>query len=243
MQDRRDFDGKVAIVTGASQGLGLEISRMLGVGGATVVMCDIKPDLLTIAASTVADAGGRAVDYFLDVRDWQAVDKVVREALESFGQIDFLINNAGVDVTKPFGEITVDEWCQVLDANLRGAFFMAKAAWPHLVERRGHVVNIASTAAKRAWTEASAYHSSKWGLLGFSHALHAEARREGVKVTAVIAGGMKTPFILDRFPDIDTSVLQDPANVAEAVRFVLTQPPETVVPELMILPMKETSWP
>jgi short-subunit dehydrogenase len=79
--------------------------------------------------------------------------------------------------------------------------------------------------------------------LGFSHALHVEARPHRVKVTALVAGGMRTPFLLDRFPDIDVEVLQDPHNVAETVRFILTQPAETVIPEVMVLPMRETSWP
>ena len=104
-------------------------------------------------------------------------------------------------------------------------------------------MNVTSTAAKRAWANASAYHASKWGLLGFSHALHVEGRALGVKVTAVVAGGMRTPFLLDRFPDIDEGTLQDPATVAETIRFVLTQPDETVVPEVMVIPMRESSWP
>jgi short-subunit dehydrogenase len=107
----------------------------------------------------------------------------------------------------------------------------------------GHIINVVSTAAKRAWANAAAYHASKWGLLGFSHALHVEARRHGVKVTAVIAGGMRTPFLLERFPDIDPSTLQDPANVARAIHDVLLLPEETVVPEITVLPMRESSWP
>jgi short-subunit dehydrogenase len=108
---------------------------------------------------------------------------------------------------------------------------------------RGHIVNVVSTAAKRAWANASGYHASKWGLLGFSHALHVEARQVGVKVTAVIAGGMRTPFLLDRFPDLDPGLLQDPRNVADAIRSVLLMPDESVVPELTVIPMRETSWP
>ncbi|MGB2607378.1 MAG: SDR family oxidoreductase, partial [Isosphaeraceae bacterium] len=107
----------------------------------------------------------------------------------------------------------------------------------------GHIVNIVSTAARRAWANASAYHASKWGLLGFSHALHVEARPHRVKVTAVIAGGMRTPFLTERFPDLDPGLLQDPANVAETIRFVLGQPAESVIPEIMVIPMRETSWP
>ena len=93
------------------------------------------------------------------------------------------------------------------------------------------------------WPNASAYHASKWGLLGLSHALHAELRPHGIKVCAVIAGGMETPFLLERFPDLDRSTLQDPANVAETIRHVLLQPQGTVIPEVMVLPMRETSWP
>jgi short-subunit dehydrogenase len=107
----------------------------------------------------------------------------------------------------------------------------------------GHIVNIASTAAKRTWPNASAYHASKWGLLGLSHALHAELRPHRIKVSAVVAGGMRTPFLLDRFPDIDPGVLQDPANVAATIRFLLTLPDETVIPEVMVIPMRESSWP
>jgi short-subunit dehydrogenase len=109
--------------------------------------------------------------------------------------------------------------------------------------RGGHIVNIASTASKRAWPNAAAYHATKWGLLGLSHALHAELRPRGIKVSAVVAGGMRTPFLLDRFPDIDPAVLQDPIHVARAVRYVLIQDAETVIPEITVLPMRETSWP
>lgn len=114
---------------------------------------------------------------------------------------------------------------------------------PHAHPGRRHIVNVASTAAKRAWPNAAAYHASKWGLLGLSHALHAELRPQNIRVTAVVAGGMRTPFLLERFPELDPAQLQDPANVAEAIRAVLCMPPETVIAELIVLPMRETSWP
>jgi NAD(P)-dependent dehydrogenase (short-subunit alcohol dehydrogenase family) len=144
----------------------------------------------------------------------------------------------------PVEEMPMADWDRILAVNLRGPFLMSKLALgPMRRQGRGHIVNIVSTAAKRAWANASAYHASKWGLLGLSHALHVEGRPHQIKVTAVVAGGMRTPFLLDRFPDLDPAVLQDPANVAETVRFVLTQPDETVIPEVMVLPMRETSWP
>jgi NAD(P)-dependent dehydrogenase (short-subunit alcohol dehydrogenase family) len=168
----------------------------------------------------------------------------VGEAAAHFGALDVLVNNAGTDLTAPFETLSPADWDRILGVNLRGPFLMARAAFPLMRARgRGHIVNIVSTAAKRAWANAAAYHASKWGLLGLSHALHVEGRPHGVKVTAVIAGGMRTPFLLDRFPDLDPGVLQDPAHVARAVRFVVGQPDETVVPEITVLPVRETSWP
>jgi NAD(P)-dependent dehydrogenase (short-subunit alcohol dehydrogenase family) len=192
----------------------------------------------------VRAGGGKAGAARVDVGDERSADEAVREALAQFGALDVLVNNAGTDLTVPFETLSAVDWDRILAVNLRGPFLMARAAFPHMRARgRGHIVNIVSTAAKRAWANASAYHASKWGLLGLSHALHVEGRPHGVKVTAVIAGGMRTPFLLDRFPDLDPGVLQDPAHVARAVRFVLGQPDETVVPEITVLPVRETSWP
>jgi NAD(P)-dependent dehydrogenase (short-subunit alcohol dehydrogenase family) len=141
-------------------------------------------------------------------------------------------------------DVTQEQWDAVIDVNLRGPFVMSKLVARAMKQQGGgQIVNIASTASKRAWANASAYHASKWGLLGLSHALHAELRPQRIKVSAIVAGGMRTPFLLDRFPDIDPGVLQDPANVAATVRFLLTLPDETVIPEVMVIPMRESSWP
>jgi len=164
--------------------------------------------------------------------------------MDRFGRIDILINNAGTDKTLSVEELAIEDWDNVMAVNLRAPFILSKYIFPIMrANGGGQIVNITSTAAKRAWANAAAYHSSKWGLLGFSHALHVEGRPHHIKVTAVIAGGMRTPFLLDRFPDIDTGNLQDPKNVAETVRFLLCTPEETVIPEVMVIPMRETSWP
>jgi NAD(P)-dependent dehydrogenase (short-subunit alcohol dehydrogenase family) len=172
------------------------------------------------------------------------VDECVEAVLGRYGRLDILVNNAGVDVTLPVDELSVEQWDRIIDTNLRGPFLLSRRVLAHMKSRRtGHIVNIASTASRRAWPNASAYHASKWGLLGFSHALHAELRGHGIKVTAVIAGGMRTPFLFDRFPDIDPAVLQPPSAVAAAVVQVLSLPGGSVIPEVTVLPMGETSWP
>lgn len=240
----RDLAERVVFVTGGGRGLGEAVCRVLSAAGATVVAADVREDLAKAIVADLAkmDCAGSALK--LDVTDRHQVDEAVRSVCAEFGRIDALVNNAGVDVTVPFEDLAVDDWDRIVNTNLRGAFLTSKAVWPVMKEQgAGHIVNVASTASKRAWPNAIAYHSSKWGLLGFSHALHVEGRAVNIKVTAVVAGGMRTPFLFERFPDLDPGVLQDPANVAEAIRFVLTQPHETVVPEMMVIPMRETSWP
>ena len=221
------LEGKCALVTGGAGGLGAAICRELAQAGATVVAADLK-------------GGGLR----LDVTDDHAVAAALNTVLERHRRLDILVNNAAVDFTLPIDDLTIAQWDAVLRVNLRAPFVLSKhAARIMRAQGGGHIVNIASTASKRAWPNASAYHASKWGLLGLSHALHAELRAHGIKVSAVVAGGMRTPFLLDRFPDIDPQVLQDPANVAATVRFLVSLPAESVIPELMVIPMRESSWP
>jgi NAD(P)-dependent dehydrogenase (short-subunit alcohol dehydrogenase family) len=239
-----ELRGRVAVVTGGGRGLGEAIARTLGAAGASVVVADIAADHAARVAAAIGVEGGEAVPLALDVARERDAAEAVREVAARLGRLDVLVNNAGVDVTVPFTELDVADWDRVLAVNLRGAFLMARQAFPLMrAQGGGHIVNIVSTAARRAWANAAAYHASKWGLLGLSHALHVEGRPHGIKVTAVLAGGMRTPFLLERFPDLDLGLLQDPANVAATVRFVLTLPADTVIPEVMVLPVRETSWP
>lgn len=238
------LQGKVAIVTGGGRGLGEAICQMLGEAGAIAIVADIREELAESVSQTIQQNGGKAHALQLDVSNAEQVEAAIRKIADQYGHLDILINNAGIDVTLPVEELTVQDWNRIMAVNLNGPFIMSKVMLPYMKQQgRGHIVNIASTAAKRTWPNASAYHASKWGLLGFSHALHVEARPHNIKVTAVVAGGMRTPFLLDRFPDIDVNVLQDPKNVADTIRYVLMQPEETVIPEVMVLPMRESSWP
>jgi NAD(P)-dependent dehydrogenase (short-subunit alcohol dehydrogenase family) len=231
------LENKTVLVTGGARGLGAAICRELARAGAKLVVADLNhPGAQAVAESLQGEA--RAVK--LDVTN----EREAAAVLEGIGRLDVLVNNAAVDFTLPIDELTLAQWDAVISVNLRGPFVMAKHAAAAMKRQGcGHIVNIASTASKRAWPNASAYHASKWGLLGLSHALHAELRPHRIKVSAVVAGGMRTPFLLERFPDIDPGVLQDPANVAATIRYLLTLPEETVIPEVMVLPMRESSWP
>ena len=239
-----ELAGRVTLVTGGGSGLGAAICAVLGAAGATVVSGDVRADAARRVAGELAGQGIEADAIELDVSEVESARAAVAGVAQRHGRLDVLINNAGIDRTVSIEELDVADFDRVMAVNLRGPFVMAKLALEQMRRQgTGHIVNVVSTAAKRAWPNAAAYHASKWGLLGLSHAMHTEARPDGIKVTAVVAGGMRTPFLLDRFPDLDPGLLQDPENVARTIAFVLMQPDETVVPEITVLPMRETSWP
>ena len=234
--------GKVVLVTGGGQGLGAAICGELAHAGAALLVAD-RSERVESTVATLRGEGATAHPLRGDVGETRDVERFVAEAKRHFGRLDAIVNNAGVDRTTGIDALDVSEWDAIIRTNLRGPFLLSKFALPLLRESRGDIVNVASTAAKRGWANASAYHASKWGVLGLSYALHAELRAHAVRVTAVIAGGMRTPFLLERFPDLDPAKLQDPRDVARAVRFALTQPRESVVFEITVLPVQETSWP
>jgi NAD(P)-dependent dehydrogenase (short-subunit alcohol dehydrogenase family) len=238
------LEGMVAIITGGGQGLGEAICKTLCGAGVTVIPADLRMDLAEQTAMSLSSSAGRVMPLQMDVSDEEQVSRAIQTVVGEFGRVDILVNNAGTDKTLSIEELDFRDWDRVLAVNLRGPFLTSKSVLPVMRQQGGgYIINIVSTAAKRAWANASAYHASKWGLLGFSHALHVEARPHKIKVTALIAGGMRTPFLLDRFPDINQETLQDPVNVAQTIAFLLSMPDETVVPELMVIPMRETSWP
>lgn len=236
--------GKTVLITGAGSGLGAALATLLARDGARLVLADLDGERASqVAASLPPDAPAARV-LALDVGDAHAAAAAVERIAAHGDRLDVLINNAGTDVTAPIAELTVEQWQRVIDTNLHGPFYLCKAAAAHMQRAGGgHIVNVASTAAKRAWPNACAYHASMWGLLGLSHALHAELRTHGIKVSAVVAGGMRTPFLLERFPELDPAVLQEPAQVAHAIRSLLLLPGDSVVAEITVLPLKESSWP
>src|SRR3954452_6723379 len=208
---------RVVLVTGGGGGLGAAVCRALADCRAIPVIADVRPEQAQRCAHELSAKGATALALELDVGIEASVASVFDAVITPFGQVDAVINNAAIDETVGIDELEPQRWEQIVRTNLTGPFLVARAAVPLMkVRKGGHIVNIASTASKRAWPNASAYHATKWGLLGLSHALHAELRPHGIKVSAVVAGGMRTPFLLDRFHDIDVANLQDPASVARA---------------------------
>ncbi len=238
------MQGKVAIVTGGGSGLGEATASSLVQAGASVAVVDLNLDRAEAVAARLRETGGNAMALAADVSDAEQVAETVESSFRQLGRVDFLINNAGTDFVLPITEMSIEQWDRVIGVNLRGAFLFARAVFPIMQQQGGgHIVNVASTAAKRAWGNASAYHASKWGLLGFTRALGVEGRPYRIKTTALVPGGMQTHFFDRLDPPPDPANLQDPLNVARVILFVLSQPVETAVQEVIVTPLTETSWP
>src|SRR3954452_21504274 len=153
------LEGAVALVTGGGRGLGGAICRVLARSGVVVVAGDIRDDLAAEVARAIEGEGGRARRVRLDVTDEADAARVVDQVGSEFGRLDILVNNAGVDSTVPVEEMPMADWDRILAVNLRGPFLMSKLALGTMRRQgSGHIVNIVSTAAKRAWPNASAYH-------------------------------------------------------------------------------------
>ena len=248
MVDMRD---RVAIVTGAGSGLGAATALALARRGVRVAAADVsQPRLGALAeklqAATGAETAARYLLLPLDVSSAGQVEAAVNQVVSTFGRIDYLVNCAGIDYTLSLTDLSVEQFDRVLAVNLRGPFLLSRQVFPVMrAGGGGHIVNVASTAAIRTWANASAYTASKFGLVGLTRAIGVEGRPHNIRATTVFPGGMATSFF-DR-PDLeikpDPEKLNDPANVAEAIVFVLAQPAGSVVQEMLVTPLTETSWP
>jgi NAD(P)-dependent dehydrogenase (short-subunit alcohol dehydrogenase family) len=205
------FAGRVAIVTGAAGGVGAQTVRRLLDGGAQVLACDRDADRLA-ATSSPHDSEGLEL-LALDLRDHASADRVVAAAMERFGRLDTLINNAGVTIRAALERTTDDLWDTALDINLGAAFRLSRAAAPEIRSAGGGaIVNVASINALRGNFDLCAYSASKAGLVGLTRALAVELARDGIRVNAVCPGTVDTPM-LDEYLDS----VADPVDVCAAL--------------------------
>lgn len=222
------------LVTGGGSGLGAAVVHSVLQAGGTPVVLDRD-------ISSVAEAKA----YEVDVSDRVAVEAAVREAAETLGGLDAVVTAAGIDRCGKLADVDAGEWERVIGVNLMGTVSVVRAALPYLMETHGRVVTVASTLGKRAVADATAYCASKFGVVGFSHALAAETGGS-IGVTTMIPGGMKTRFFDDRteqYKPQDDSRLNDPENVAQAILFALSQPKGCEVREMLVCHEEEGSWP
>ncbi|MDA8306743.1 MAG: glucose 1-dehydrogenase [Deltaproteobacteria bacterium] len=191
-----DLSGRVALVTGASKGLGKAFAVALASAGADIALHARNIDDLKAVKSLIETRGRRAEIFYTDVLDKACIDDSVASTLETFGQIDILVNNAGVNVRKPVLELSADEWDMVLNTNLRGYFLMARAVVPAMLSRgSGKVINVASIFGAVALPTQLAYASSKGGVMQMTKVMALEWAKQGVQVNAIGPTYFETPLV------------------------------------------------
>ena len=228
---------KVAIITGASRGIGRATALAFGQAGAKVVLASrTQHDLETVANLIRAD-GGEALVVPTDVTQTDAAENLVNRTLETYGQIDILVNNAGIGVFETVADSDPEVWTQVVDSNLKSTYLCSKYVLPSMLARKsGQIINVLSIAAKVAFPASSAYCAAKAGALAFTKVLAEEVRGENIRVTAVSPGSVDTPFWkeIDGHPDLN--LMLQPEHVAETILFVVTQPAGMVTDEIVVTP-------
>ncbi len=231
-----ELKDKVAIVTGASSGIGQAISNAIAVEGGIVALVARSRDKLEAAKKECEkDFKGKALVVPADVSSEDEVKKAVQTVVDECGGLDIVVNNAGLGIFKELDQMSVDEWDRHINVMLRGAFLVTKYSIPQLYSRGGgHVVNVTSLWAARFCRTCSAYTAAKFGLRGFSQSFRLEARDRNVRVTDVMPGTVDTPFFTKANWETDLSMALHSEDVAKTVAFVLKLPDRVVIEEVVI---------
>jgi meso-butanediol dehydrogenase/(S,S)-butanediol dehydrogenase/diacetyl reductase len=225
------FEGKVALITGAASGIGRASAIRLAAEGAKVMLGDISKSGLEEAAKAITGAGGQAAIQVFDVSDGDACRSCVIATIDEFGRLDVLCNIAGILKMTRLENMTDEQWQQTLGVNLSGVFYMSKAAIPHLLESKGNIINMASTAGLVGQAYNTHYCATKAGVVMFSRAMAIEFGDRGVRVNAICPGGVNTALVenLQVPEDADTNLMAklyplvaqaDPEEIATAVAYL-----------------------
>lgn len=245
MTHAQTLSGRVALVTGASSGIGLAVARTLADAGAAVAATARREDRLAELCADIESRGGRALALPADAASLDDVRSVVADTIGQLGQLDILVNNAGIMKISPITENRVEEWTRMVDVNVKGVLHFVSAALPHMMERRsGHLVSVGSVAGRRPFPGATVYAATKFAVRALGWGLHLElGNQHGIRVTDIQPGYVATELI-DGQPDLKAAwddawagkrTLQA-EDIARAVEFAVTAPDHVSVSEILVRP-------
>lgn len=240
-----NITGKTVVITGASSGMGAAAARHLAEKGANVVLGARRTDRIEALMAEIAEAGGKAIAVATDVTKREDLLRLVGAAVETYGRIDVLINNAGVMPLSPLERVKVDEWDQMIDVNLKGVLYGVAAALPHMIaQKSGHIINVSSVAGHKLFGGSAVYSATKFAVRALSEGLRQEMAPHNIRATIISPGAVKTE-LLDHISETDVQKAnQDyvgqigvPAEtLARLVAFAINEPEDVGINEILFRP-------
>jgi len=235
--------GKVAVVTGASRGIGRVISENLAKSGVNLAINSRSPDQLEKVKEELKNYGIDVLSCPADLAEPEECVGIIKKTVEYFGGIDILINNAGIAIPKALRETTTDEWDLHMKINARAPFILSREALPYLIKSEmGTIINISSVVGRKGYVNQGAYTASKHALMGMTKVLAQEVFKDNVKVHVIAPGGVATDMVTKTRPDLDESLLISPQEIADIVMFLLTHRGNAMIDEINIRRFSSTPW-
>lgn len=244
------LEGKTAVITGASSGIGEATARALAADGAAVVLAARREDRLQSLSDEITAEGGQALVAPADVTDRSACERLVEAAVEAFGRLDIFVNNAGLMPLSYVQKLKVEEWDRMLDVNVRGVLYCTAAALPQMMEQgSGHFVNVSSVAGRRTFPGGAVYCATKFAVRAFSDGVRNElAPKHNIRVTTIEPGTVATE-LTDTITDEDikkstSSMFErmtplESEDVAEAIRYAVAQPNHVNINQVLVMPREQ----
>lgn len=243
---------KVAIITGASSGIGEATAHRLAESGARVVLAARRVERLEALAADIERREGTALVAPTDVTDERSVQRLARTALDAFGRIDILINNAGIMPLSPISKLRVEEWDRMIDVNIKGVLYCVAATLPTMLEQgSGHIINVSSVAGRRPFPSGTVYSATKFAVRAISQGLRLELSPiKGIRVTDIEPGVVATELThhitdnetANRFQEMwaEKTPLES-IDIAETILFVLSRPDHVNVNEILVRPTDQAT--
>jgi NADP-dependent 3-hydroxy acid dehydrogenase YdfG len=248
------LSGTVALVTGASSGIGEATAKRLAADGATVAVAARRNDRLEKLVEEIDDAGGKALAIEADVTDRAAAEALVERTVKELGRLDTVVNNAGVMLLGPSLDADIEEWERMVDINVKGLLYVAKAALPHLIKGADEgprlvtdMVNISSVAGRRAREGSAVYNATKFGVGAFSEALRQEVTERHVRVSLVEPGAVITELASHNRPEVREQMKGrfgsierlEADDIADAISYIVTRPRHMAINEILVRPTEQ----